>query len=91
MKSESLLAHVHGRVQGVGFRYFVLDHAHALGLVGYARNLSDGSVEVYAEGARSALEELRAQLERGPSAAAVTRVDASFGPARGILAGFHVA
>jgi hypothetical protein len=47
---------VQGRVQGVGFRYFALQHARRLGVRGYVRNCSDGSVEVLAEGDRTALE-----------------------------------
>ena len=90
MPMESLLAIVHGRVQGVGFRYFVVREAGRLGLAGYARNLDDGAVEVYAEGAPARLRELCAELERGPAAARVTRVDARFGPARGGYQGFSV-
>jgi acylphosphatase len=90
MTPESMTALVHGRVQGVGFRYFVLHEARALGLTGFARNLADGSVEVYAEGARAALEDLRRLLERGPSAARVVRVDADFGAARGEAIDFRI-
>ena len=46
---------VRGTVQGVGYRYFVLKQADALGVAGFARNLPDGSVEVVAEGTESAL------------------------------------
>lgn len=90
MTPESLHAVVRGRVQGVGYRYFVLHRARALGLAGYARNLDDGTVEVYAEGAHSALEELRRELERGPVAAVVTGVETRFGPARGEYQGFAI-
>jgi len=90
MPMESLLAIVHGRVQGVGFRYFVVREAGRLGLAGYARNLDDGAVEVYAEGARDRLEALCAELERGPVAARVTRVEVRYGPARGGHHGFRV-
>jgi acylphosphatase len=90
MSAVSLHAIVHGRVQGVGFRYFVRSHARALGLVGTARNLADGTVEVYAEGERAALARLERDLERGPPAADVTRVEARYGPARGDTDAFHV-
>jgi acylphosphatase len=90
MTPESMTALVHGRVQGVGFRYFVLHEARALGLTGFARNLADGSVEVYAEGARAALEDLRELLERGPGAARVKRVDVRFGAAQGEAADFRI-
>ncbi len=73
-----LRAIVHGYVQGVGFRYFVVRQANALGLTGYVRNRWDGSVEVLAEGPRPALEDLLALLRRGPSEAEVERVDFSW-------------
>jgi acylphosphatase len=90
MSAESLFAIVSGRVQGVGYRYFVVRQASRRGLAGYARNLDDGTVEVYAEGARAQLEALCADLESGPAAAQVTRVDARYGPARGGYESFRV-
>jgi acylphosphatase len=61
-------------VQGVGYRYFARRAAQRLGLDGYARNLPDGRVEVYAVGSVSKLAEFRAELERGPQGASVTGV-----------------
>ena len=61
-------------VQGVGYRYFALRAAERLGLAGYAKNLPDGRVEVYAVGSESALAQLRAELERGPQGALVSSV-----------------
>ena len=90
MSHVSLHAIVHGRVQGVGFRYFVVTRARALGLSGSARNLADGTVEVYAEGDRAALAHLERELRRGPPAADVSRVEARYGPARGDTSGFDV-
>ena len=90
MNAESLHVIVHGRVQGVGFRYFVLQRARALKLSGYARNLAAGTVEVYAEGDRSALASLEQELRRGPRAATVTRVEARYGAAQGGASGFQV-
>ncbi len=57
---------VRGRVQGVGYRYFAQHAAAALGLSGYACNLDDGRVEVYAAGPKEALDELAGMLHRGP-------------------------
>lgn len=57
---------VRGRVQGVGFRYFVQREAVARGLTGFARNLADGRVEVYAVGEADALEQLEGLLWKGP-------------------------
>lgn len=68
---------VYGRVQGVGFRWFVLRQAERLALTGLARNLRDGSVEVIADGSEAALGELERALERGPTAAHVERVEKS--------------
>jgi acylphosphatase len=65
---------VAGRVQGVGFRWFVLRCAEQLGLTGWVRNLADGSVEVAARGSPDALQRLEADLRRGPSGARVTSV-----------------
>ena len=63
---------VRGRVQGVGFRYFALESARDVGLVGFARNLPDGRVEVLAQGEPAALAQLEERLLRGP---ALARVD----------------
>jgi len=69
-------ATVHGRVQGVNFRYYVERHAGALGLKGYVKNLPDrGMVEVYAEGEKEKLDELLGLLHSGPPRARVDRVD----------------
>lgn len=61
-----------GMVQGVGFRYFVYKWATKLGTKGFVRNLPDGSVEVDAEGERSGLEALIAQIKVGPRLSQVT-------------------
>ncbi len=75
---------VHGRVQGVGFRWFAQTRARALGLCGHVANRPDGSVEVLAEGERHRLDEFVALLRRGPRSAAVASVDETWseGPAR---------
>jgi acylphosphatase len=65
---------VSGRVQGVGFRAATVDEARGLGLVGHARNLPDGRVEVLAVGANAALEALVAWLHSGPPLARVEAV-----------------
>jgi acylphosphatase len=65
-----------GRVQGVGFRFFVRDEAQRLGLSGWVRNLPDDrSVELVAEGDRASVEELLKAAGRGPSGAHVERVE----------------
>lgn len=64
-----------GRVQGVGFRFFVQHKATALGLRGWARNLDDGRVEVYAQGTPGRLDDLAAALHIGPRGADVRGVE----------------
>ncbi|MGH7612446.1 MAG: acylphosphatase [Gemmatimonadales bacterium] len=66
---------VRGRVQGVGFRWFVMRAAVRLGLVGYVRNLPDGSVEVVAGGTRAVMDQLEEMLARGPAMARVDGVE----------------
>lgn len=68
---------VRGRVQGVGFRWFVEREAHILGLAGWVRNNADGAVEVLAQGTAEQVNSLRDRLQQGPRAARVDRVDES--------------
>lgn len=71
---------VRGRVQGVGFRFFVMREASDLGLRGTVRNLSDGSVEVVAGGSVEQLEELKSRLRAGPENSNVVEVTPVFFP-----------
>lgn len=66
---------IQGRVQGVGFRWFVMREAERLDLEGYVRNLADGSVEVVARGSDEAMGQLERALQRGPSSARVEHVE----------------
>jgi acylphosphatase len=76
---------VRGRVQGVGFRWFVEREAHLLALSGWVRNNADGSVEVLAQGTRDQLLGLRSRLRQGPRAARVDDVEESeVGPVAGL-------
>ena len=68
---------VRGRVQGVGYRYFVLRQAGELGVAGYARNRPDGAVEVVAEADEATLADLEAKLREGPAFAHVEHVERS--------------
>ncbi len=69
-----LQATVSGRVQGVGFRYYVYEAARALGLTGITRNQPDGSVWVEAQGPEEDLQELEQKLWKGPFLSHVTDV-----------------
>ncbi len=76
---------VHGRVQGVGFRWFVEREAQALGLTGWVRNTEDGLVEVLATGPLGQLSYLAEALRRGPRAARVDQVEVGPGqPVEGL-------
>jgi len=87
---ERLEAVVHGRVQGVSFRYYTQLRARELGLRGYVRNCWDGTVEVIAEGPPRALVQLLDFLHKGPSSAIVVEVEARWKPATGEFERFGV-
>lgn len=85
-----LHAIIHGRVQGVGFRAFVVENGLVLGAKGWARNKWDGTVEVVAEGDRQLLERLLTFLRRGPRMAIVTQVDLDWQVPTGEFKSFSV-
>jgi acylphosphatase len=87
---SQLHATVEGRVQGVGFRYFVQEAASSLGLTGWVRNRWDGSVEVVAEGERQDLDRFVTALHRGPRSSFVTRVKTNWQLATGEFNSFSV-
>ena len=92
MSDEQACLHamVTGRVQGVNFRYFVLEQAVEFELTGWVRNRWDGSVEVTAEGPRHELEQLLQALRQGPPMARVEDVDFSWMKPSGEFIGFNV-
>jgi len=85
-----LSARVQGRVQGVGFRAFVVQHAGNLGLVGWVRNTSDGDVEMTVEGPRTSVETLLTLVEDGPRSAHVINVQRNWQPATGEFDRFEI-
>jgi acylphosphatase len=88
---ERITAQVSGRVQGVGFRWWVRSLADELSLTGWVTNdMDERVVSVLAEGAPDDLDELERQLWRGPSGARVERVDIERGPASGEYARFEI-
>ena len=81
---------VHGRVQGVNFRYYTWVRAESLGLVGYVRNLPGGGVEVVAEGQEDSLHRLLSWLHTGPSWARVSQIKVQWRPPKGRCQHFEV-
>jgi acylphosphatase len=85
-----LHAVVEGRVQGVGFRYFVLNKALELKITGWVRNTANGDVEVIAEGDREELDELLTALHKGPRSAFVTNIQEKWDTPNGEFHNFGV-
>ena len=89
---ERIHAVAKGRVQGVGYRYFVVECAHATGVHGYVKNLPDGTVEIVAEGSPAALDEfLRLTQAKNDPIIRVREIVVEHGPATGEFDGFRVA
>jgi acylphosphatase len=81
---------IHGRVQGVGFRFSAIREARALGIRGTVANRADGSVEIAAEGETEQISRFLAWLERGPPGARVRGVDLEWVPFSGRWTDFDV-
>ena len=81
---------VRGRVQGVGFRWFVEREARVIGIAGWVRNTNDGGVEVLAQGTEEQHGALRRKLKEGPRAARVDSVEASERPEAAELSEFEI-
>jgi acylphosphatase len=81
---------VSGRVQGVGFRYYVQDHAAVEGVHGYVRNLPDGRVEAFVEGDEESVVRVEHAVRRGPSSADVEHVAVEDAVPTGRATGFVV-
>jgi acylphosphatase len=88
--NRRLHAIVKGRVQGVSFRFHTQEEAGRLGLVGWVKNVADGSVELEAEGPAADLETLVAWLHQGPATAQVSGVEIRWERARGGDDGFRI-
>lgn len=71
---ETIHLEIHGRVQGVGFRWYVVEKARELGLAGWVKNRPDGKVELAAAGTRDALDKLNAAVRSGPRGALIEEV-----------------
>jgi tRNA pseudouridine55 synthase len=83
-------AKVYGKVQGVGYRYFVREKAQILDLFGYVKNLEDGTVEVLAQGREENLQKLIEELKKGPYLAKVEKIDIIFRKPLEIFRNFEI-
>jgi acylphosphatase len=91
VRGERLTARITGRVQGVGFRWWVRRHADALDLTGWVMNANDDrAVELVAEGGPDALDELERLIREGPPGAMVEAAECRRAPASGEFDGFGI-
>lgn len=81
---------VHGRVQGVGFRYFVQGVGIRMGLVGNVCNCADSTVDIVVEGEAGTVADFIKEIEKGPSLARVTRLDVLDIPVKGTYGSFLI-
>lgn len=87
---EMRILRIHGKVQGVGYRFFATRVARRLGLKGHIQNLRDGTVEAIVEGEGHAIDEWIEELREGPRFAEVSRIDQEKKEYRGALGDFDV-
>ena len=87
---EMRLIRIHGKVQGVGYRFFATRVARRLGLKGYIQNNREGSVEAAVEGEKDAIDEWLEELKEGPRYAEVTKIDQESKEFTGRLPDFDV-
>jgi acylphosphatase len=90
VEPERLHVVIKGDVQGVGFRFFLIRRAQALGLTGWVTNRDDGVVEFVAEGRRQDLEQLERAAREGPRMARVAAVEVNWSEAAGDLSRFDI-
>jgi acylphosphatase len=87
---ELRVLRIHGKVQGVGYRFFATRVARRLGLKGHIQNLRDGTVEAMVEGEGSAIDDWIEELREGPRFAEVSRIDQEKRDYRGTFGDFDV-
>ncbi len=90
LMKELRILRIHGKVQGVGYRFFATRVARRLGLKGHIQNLRDGTVEAMVEGEGSAIDEWIEELREGPRFAEVSRIDQEKRDYRGKFGDFDV-
>jgi len=87
---EQRHVHIHGKVQGVGYRFFATRVARRMGLRGWIQNNRDGSVEALVEGEKKTIDEWIEELKEGPRYAEVTKIDQEVKEFSGRLPDFDV-
>lgn len=87
---ELRILRIHGKVQGVGYRFFATRVARRLGLKGTIHNTRDGTVEAVVEGEKKAIDEWIEELKEGPRYAEVTKIEQETKEFTGRLADFDV-
>jgi len=87
---KRLRVKVYGRVQGIGFRYFVKKVANKLNLDGWVKNNPDGTVEILAQGPDKTLNEFLEHCKKGPFLAKVEKIDISEDKSKGEFRGFDI-
>jgi len=90
MEKSAVLINVSGRVQGVGFRYFARQQATPRGIMGWVRNLPDGSVEIWAESPREVIDDFIVRIRRGPTFGHVDDLDVRWTEPTGSYSGFDI-
>jgi len=90
LKTKSLKIKVHGRVQGVGFRYSTIQAATRIGVSGWVRNEWDGTVLIHCEGESTSVDRFVSWCRKGPAMAYVTSLDITPVPYEGIFTGFTI-
>ncbi|CCB85774.1 MULTISPECIES: acylphosphatase [Parachlamydia] len=86
-----LHAVIKGYVQGVGFRYTIQDYANQMEISGMARNLSDGSVELIAQGSREKLEGLLEKIRERPGRGRIDSIQVEYGEIKALYSTFKIA
>jgi len=87
---EMRLIRIHGKVQGVGYRFFATRVARRLGLRGWIQNMRDGTVEAAVEGEKESIDDWLEELKEGPRYAEVTHIDQETKEFSGRLPDFDV-
>ncbi|MCL2833237.1 MAG: acylphosphatase [Treponema sp.] len=83
MKQFAFHAKIHGKVQGVGFRYYTVQEAKKTGVYGWVKNIENGDVEVWAEGSQKNIDSFLKWLYRGPAGARVSSIEKDDIPVQG--------